>query len=53
MRRIADRKGEVVEPARDKEYTDEHTDRAALILALDGWVAGLPPRVTGVAASAG
>ena len=49
MRRIADAKGEAVEPGRDKEYTDW----AALILALDGWVAGLTPRVRGAAASAG
>jgi menaquinone-dependent protoporphyrinogen oxidase len=37
MRRIADQKGEAVEPGKDKEYTDW----PALILALDGWVAGL------------
>lgn len=41
MRRIADQKGEVVEPGKDKEYTDW----AALILALDGWVAGIAPRI--------
>jgi menaquinone-dependent protoporphyrinogen oxidase len=49
MRRIADQKGEVLQPGKDKEYTDW----AALILALDGWVAGLAPRVTGGAASGG
>lgn len=49
MRRIADQKGEVVEPGKDKDYTDW----AALILALDTWVAGLTPRVKVVAASAG
>lgn len=43
MRRIADQKGETVEPGKDKEYTDW----AALILVLDGWVAGLTPRVRG------
>jgi menaquinone-dependent protoporphyrinogen oxidase len=48
MRRIADQKGETVEPGRDKEYTDW----AALILALDGWLAQVPPRVTAGAASA-
>lgn len=37
MRRIADQKGETVEPGTDKEYTDW----AALILALDGWAAGI------------
>ena len=42
MRRIAEHKGETVEPGRDKEYTDW----AALRLAVDGWVAGLTPRVT-------
>lgn len=40
MRRIADQKGETVEPGRDKEYTDW----AALGATLDGWVAGLTPR---------
>ena len=49
MRRIADQKGETVEPGQDREYTDW----AALILALDGWMAALSPRVTGGAASAG
>lgn len=49
MRRIADQKAETVEPGKDKEYTDW----AALILALDGWVAGLNPRVKAAAASAG
>jgi menaquinone-dependent protoporphyrinogen oxidase len=49
MRRIAEHKGEAVEPGKDKEYTDW----AALILALDTWVAGLAPRVTAAAASAG
>jgi menaquinone-dependent protoporphyrinogen oxidase len=43
MRRIADQKGETVEPGKDKEYTDW----AALILLLDGWSAGLVPRVKG------
>lgn len=43
MRRIADQKGEKVEPGTDKEYTDW----AALTLALDGWVADLAPRVRG------
>jgi menaquinone-dependent protoporphyrinogen oxidase len=42
MRRIAEHKGEKVEPGKDKEYTDW----AALILALDGWLAGLTPRLT-------
>lgn len=37
MRRIADQKGEKVEPGKDREYTDW----PALILALDGWVAGI------------
>lgn len=46
MRRIADQKGETVEAGKDKEYTDW----AALILALDQWVAGITPRVTGGAA---
>lgn len=49
MRRIADQKGEQVDPGKDKEYTDW----AALILALDGWLAGIAPRVKGGAASAG
>ena len=49
MRRIADQKGEKVEPDRDKEYTDW----PALILALDGWVAGVAPRVKAGAASGG
>ena len=49
MRRIADQKGEVVEPGRDKEYTDW----AALGAKLDAWVAGLTPRVKAGAASAG
>ena len=40
MRRIADQKGEAVEPGRDKEYTDW----AALALAVDGWIAGVKPR---------
>ncbi len=43
MRRIADQKGEKVEPGKDKEYTDW----AALMLAVDGWAAGLAPRVRG------
>ena len=46
MRRIADQKGEAVEPGKDKEYTDW----AALILAVDQWVADLPKAA---AASAG
>ncbi len=41
MRRIADQKGETVEPGKDREYTDW----AALGTALDGWVSGLSPRV--------
>ena len=49
MRRIADQKGEAVEPGKDKEYTDW----AALILALDTWVAGLSPRVKACAGSRG
>ncbi len=49
MRRIADQKGEKVEPGKDKEYTDW----AALGQTLDNWVAGLTPRrVTAGAASA-
>jgi menaquinone-dependent protoporphyrinogen oxidase len=48
MRRIADQKGEVVEPGKDKQYTDW----AALGQTLDKWVAGLTPRVTRAAASA-
>lgn len=48
MRRIADQKGEAVETGKDKEYTDW----AALVLALDGWVAGIVPRVKAGAASA-
>lgn len=38
MRRIADQKGEVVEPGKDKEYTDW----TALGATLDSWVAGMP-----------
>lgn len=49
MRRIADQKGQPVEAGGDKEYTDW----AALILVLDGWAAGLAPRVIADAASAG
>lgn len=49
MRRIADQKGEAVEPGKDKEYTDW----AALAAALDAWIAGLVPRVKAGAASAG
>ncbi|MCU0905516.1 MAG: protoporphyrinogen oxidase [Tabrizicola sp.] len=49
MRRIADMKGEAVEPGKDKEYTDW----AALGRALDAWAAGLPPRVKAAAAAAG
>jgi menaquinone-dependent protoporphyrinogen oxidase len=49
MRRIADQKGEAVEPGQDKEYTDW----AALTLAVDGWIAGVAPRIKGAAASAG
>ena len=41
MRRIADQKGEAVEPGKDKEYTDW----SALGHTLDAWVAGLKPRV--------
>jgi menaquinone-dependent protoporphyrinogen oxidase len=37
MRRIADQKGQKVEPGKDREYTDW----AALILVLDGWLADL------------
>jgi len=48
MRRIAEQKGEQVEAGKDKEYTDW----AALILALDGWLAGITPRVKAGAASA-
>jgi menaquinone-dependent protoporphyrinogen oxidase len=48
MRRIADQKGEQVEPGKDREYTDW----ASLALALDSWVAGIRPRVTAGAASA-
>ena len=48
MRRIADQKGEHVEPGKDKEYTDW----AALVLALDQWLAGITPRVKAGAASA-
>ena len=49
MRRIADQKGETVEPGKDKEYTDW----AALVLALDDWLVGLTPRVKAGAVSAG
>lgn len=49
MRRIADQKGEKVEPGTDREYTDW----AALMLALDGWVSGVTPRVKAAAVSAG
>lgn len=49
MRRIADQKGEAVEPGKDREYTDW----AALILTLDAWVAELTPRVKAGAAAAG
>lgn len=48
MRRIADAKGEKIEPGRDREYTDW----PALGAALDGWTAGLRPRVRAGAASA-
>jgi menaquinone-dependent protoporphyrinogen oxidase len=41
MRRIADQKGETVEPGKDKEYTDW----ASLSATLDTWVVGLSPRV--------
>lgn len=47
MRRIADQKGETVEPGTDKEYTDW----AALAAVLDAWIAGLSPRVKAAAAS--
>ena len=40
MRRIADQKGETVEPGKDKEYTDW----AALGQTLDTWIAGVTPR---------
>jgi menaquinone-dependent protoporphyrinogen oxidase len=49
MRRIADQKGETVEPGKDKEYTDW----AALVQALDSWLAEQTPRVKADAASAG
>lgn len=49
MRRIADQKGEAVAAGTDKEYTDWD----ALALALDGWAAGLTPRVRAGQASAG
>lgn len=49
MRRIADQKGEKVAAGTDKEYTDW----AALILAVDGFVAGVPRRIKAAAASAG
>lgn len=48
MRRIADQKGQTLEPGKDREYTDW----AALILVLDDWVAGVRPRVTAAAVSA-
>ncbi|WP_149586609.1 flavodoxin domain-containing protein [Tabrizicola flagellatus] len=48
MRRIADMKGETVEPGKDKEYTDW----AALGTTLDAWVANLTPRLRAGAASA-
>ncbi|MFN3576229.1 MAG: flavodoxin domain-containing protein [Tabrizicola sp.] len=48
MRRIADMKGETVEPGKDKEYTDW----AALGATLDAWLAELEPRVRAGAASA-
>ena len=48
MRRIADQKGQTVEPGKNREYTDW----AALILVLDDWVAGVRPRVTAAAVSA-
>lgn len=48
MRRIADAKGERVEPGRDREYTDW----PALAATLDDWVGGLVTRVTAGAASA-
>jgi menaquinone-dependent protoporphyrinogen oxidase len=37
MRRIADQKGQKVEPGKDREYTDW----AALVLALDGWLVAI------------
>jgi menaquinone-dependent protoporphyrinogen oxidase len=46
MRRIADQKGQKVEPGKDTEYTDW----PALEALLDGWVAGLPARVKADAA---
>lgn len=48
MRRIADQKGEKVEPGKDKEYTEW----AELGQTLDAWVKGQTPRVTKAAASA-
>ena len=47
MRRIADQKGQKVEPGKDREYTDW----AALVLALDGWLASLPPKAGASSAS--
>jgi menaquinone-dependent protoporphyrinogen oxidase len=41
MRRIADMKGEAVEPGKDREYTDW----AGLGRTLDDWATGLSPRV--------
>lgn len=49
MRRIADQKGEQVEPGKDKEYTDW----AGLVLTLDDWLASIAPRVKAGAVSAG
>jgi menaquinone-dependent protoporphyrinogen oxidase len=48
MRRIADQKGETVDPGQDKEYTDW----PALGQAVDRWLADIAPPVTGAAASA-
>lgn len=49
MRRIADMKGQKIEPGKDKEYTDWDQ----LTLAVDGWLSGLKPRVKAAAASTG
>ncbi|MFO1202952.1 MAG: flavodoxin domain-containing protein [Tabrizicola sp.] len=48
MRRIADQKGEVVEPGKDKEYTDW----AALDRTLADWLDSVAPRVKAAEASA-
>jgi menaquinone-dependent protoporphyrinogen oxidase len=46
MRRIADQKGQTVEPGKDKEYTDW----TKLAATLDAWIAGVPARVKADAA---